>query len=104
MRLPLETRRGERYPIAMTSLGEIICVGCGSHLVPNQHGPYRVLCSNTCASRVHYRGGRLTLQELQDRVGAVDEHLNMPRVPSSDVALTTAGRPLPRRRSRGIAR
>src|ERR1700692_704597 len=48
-----------KYPVAMNSLGEMICLGCGGPFPPSRGSRAEVYCSHTCGDRVASRGGRL---------------------------------------------
>lgn len=61
------------YPVAMNSLGEMICLGCGMHFLQltRPHGNVQAFCSNMCRKRVFDQGGRLTHADVRDRIAAM---------------------------------
>lgn len=65
---------GSQYPVALNSLGEVICLGCGNHF-PVKVGVYarpRAFCSEGCRTTAGRRGGRLTSVQLQERLDAIE--------------------------------
>lgn len=61
-----------KYAYALNSLGEMICLGCGEHFVPDpgSRAP-RSYCGVTCRKRVHLRGGRHTRAGVRAIIAAM---------------------------------
>lgn len=55
-----------RYAYAINSLGEMICLGCGTHFPANSGATApKTYCSQPCRDIVSQRGGRLTRADVQ---------------------------------------
>ena len=57
----------------MNSLGEMICLGCGTHFLnfSRPHGMVQAFCSGRCRKRVFDNGHRLTHADVRDRIAAM---------------------------------
>ncbi len=56
-------------PRARNTLGEVICLNCGTHREPVVGT--EITCSNRCKMQLHYRGGRMDWREFRLRVAEI---------------------------------
>jgi hypothetical protein len=62
------------WPVAMNSLGEMICLGCGRHFrdfTVRRGGQPKNYCKPYCKLRVERMGGRLTRADVAERIAAL---------------------------------
>ena len=60
-----------KYVYPVNSLGEMICLGCGTHFPVSGHDKPKTYCNVNCNARVNYHGGRLTKIEVRKIIEAM---------------------------------